>query len=211
MKNRKYFILGFAGLLLALIDLPVPTGIAYPEFIPFETEAPNTVEMVIGQVIGPVFKVDLCSDFLAYLLILLSIIGLGKIKKYFYRQLPLLGLSMGLLLANTLLPFYLNGNLRFRFGYLFYFLASLAKIVSLFEYTFCFTKMEECMANHTDNTVTVIFMMVSFFAGMIHYVLAFYQLTISSYLYYFVQLATLLYTLYRLWTRRRYLNIRDNI
>lgn len=198
-------ILGWIGILIAVLDIPLKTSIAYPPFIPFTTEAPNTVDMVINQVIGPVFTLDLTSDILAYLLIFISIIGLGRANGYFYRQIPLILLSVILSAANTMLPFYLNGNFRFRFGYLFYFLACIAKTVALFEYSFCFTKMEECRANHRDNTVTVICLMISFFAGFIHDVLAFYQLTISSYIYYAVQLSTLCYTLYRLWTRKQYL------
>lgn len=202
---QTLFILGWAGILIAVLDIPLKTSVAYPAFIPFATEAPNTVEMVIDQVIGPVFTLDLMPDILAYLLILISISGLGRAKKYFYRQIPLILLSVILSAANTMLPFYLNGNLRFRLGYLFYFLSCLAKTVALFEYSFCFTKMEECRANHRDNTVTVICLMISFFACFIHDVLAFYQLTVSSYLYYAVQLSTLCYALYRLWTRRQYL------
>ncbi len=213
MKSRQntapniltFFILGWIGILIAVLDIPLKTSIAYPTFIPFVTEAPNTVDMVINQVIGPVFTLDLMPDMLAYILILISIIGLGKVKGYFYRQIPLIVISMGISAANTILPFYLNGNLRFRLGYLFYFLACLAKIIALFEYSFCYTRMEECRANHRDNTVTVILLMISFFTGFIHDVLAFYQLTISSYIYYAVQLSTLCYTLYRLWTRRQYL------
>lgn len=199
------FILGWTGILIAVLNIPLKTSIAYPAFIPFSTEAPNTVDMVINQVIGPVLTLDLLPDMLAYILILISIIGLGKVKGYFYRQIPLIILSMGISATNLMLPFYLNSNLRFRFGYLFYFLACLAKVVALFEYSFCFTKMEECRANHRDNTVTVIILMISFFTGFIHDVLAFYQLTVSSYIYYAVQLSTLCYTLYRLWTRRQYL------
>lgn len=199
------FILGWTGILIAVLDIPFKTSIAYPAFIPFATEAPNTVDMVINQVIGPVFTLDLMPDILAYILILISIISLGKVKGYFYRQIPLIVLSMGISTANMILPFYLNGNLRFRLGYLFYFLACLAKVVALFEYSFCYTRMEECRANHRDNTVTVILLMISFFTGFIHDVLAFYQLTISSYIYYAVHLSTLCYTLYRLWTRRQYL------
>lgn len=198
-------ILGWTGILIAVLDIPLKTSVAYPAFIPFATEAPNTVEMVIDQVIGPVFTLDLMPDVLGYLLILISITGLGKAKGYFYHKIPLILLSVALSSANTLLPFYLNGNLRFRLGYLFYFLACLAKVIALFEYSFCFTRMEECRANHRDNTVTVICLMISFFAGFIHDVLAFYQLTISSYIYYAIQLFTLCYTLYRLWTRRQYL------
>lgn len=204
-KNQKYFIIGWIGILTAVLDFTVKTPIAYPEFIPFETEAPNTVDMVINHVIGPVLKIDLMPDLLAYLLIFISIAGLGSVKKYFYRQIPLLILSMGISFANMLLPFYMNGNLRFRFGYLFYFLACLIRTIALFEYAFCYAKLEECMANHTDNTVTVIFLMISFFTGFISDVLAFYQLTISSYIYYFVQLSTLFTTLCRLWKRKKYL------
>lgn len=200
------FILGWTGILIAVLDIPLKTSIAYPAFIPFSTEAPNTVDMVINQVIGPVFTLDLMPDMLAYILILISIIGLGKVKGYFYRQIPLIVISMGISAANIMLPFYLNGNLRFRLGYLFYFLASLAKIIALFEYSFCYTRMEECRANHRDNTVTVIILMISFLTGFIHDVLSFYQLTISSYIYYAVHLSALCYTLYRLWTRRQYLS-----
>lgn len=199
------FILGWVGILIAVLDIPLKTSIAYPEFIPFATEAPNTVDMVIRQVIGPVFTLDLMPDVPAYVLIFISIAGLGKVKGYFYRPLPLIVVSIILSAADTLLPFYLNGSLRFRLGYLFYFLACLAKAIALFEYSFCYTRMEECRANHRDNTVTVIFLMISFFTGFIHDVLAFYQLTISSYIYYAIQLVTLCYTLYRLWTRRQYL------
>lgn len=199
------FIIGWAGILIAVIDIPLKTTVAYPAFIPFATEAPNTVDMVINQVIGPVFTLDLMPDALAYLLIFISIIGLGKVKKYFYRQIPLLLLSMILSAADTLLPFFLNGNLRFRLAYLFYFLACLAKTAALFEYSFCFAKMEECRANHRDNTVTIICLMISFFTGFIHDVLAFYQLTVSSYIYYAIHLSALCCALYRLWTGRRYL------
>lgn len=199
------FMLGWAGILIAVLDIPLKTSIAYPTFLPFATEAPNTVDMVINQVIGPVFTLDLMPDVLAYILILISITGLGKMKRYFYRQIPLIIISMGISAADRMLPFYLNGNLRFRLGYLFYFLACLAKVVALFEYSFCYTRMEECRANHRDNTVTVILLMISFFTGFIHDVLAFYQLTISSYIYYAIQISTLCYTLYRLWSRRQYL------
>lgn len=200
-----YIIIGWIGILITLIDIPIKTSIAYPDFIPFATEAPNTVDMVINHVIGPVFTLDLLPDLIGYILIFISIAGLGPAKKYFYKQIPLLTAAMGLYAANTFLPFYLNGNERFRIGYLFYFLACIFKIIALFEYTFCYAKMGECRANHTYNTTTVILMMVSFLAGIIHYVLAFYQLTISSYIYYFVQLALLIYIAYRIWRHRSFL------
>lgn len=215
-KISKSLIITFAGIAFLILYIPIATPIHYPDFIPFETEAPNTVHMVIEELLGPVYQFDLFWDFPVYLVLsvlcLRLHIGLQKTldknnrkRNCFIRPLVFLLITFGLYLTYDMIPFYLNGNLRFRFTYLVFFLYKIAESVAIFEMLFCYVSLGECMTNHSYNTVTLIILMIAAFAGFIQEVLSFYQLTISSYVYYAVQTALFAVVFHRLWKHKKYI------
>ncbi len=191
--------LSFCGLLLILIDINITTKIKFPLFEEFFTEAPLTVSMVIDDVLGHYLRLDLLPDALGFLFLLIGGIRLFKGVASSRRSLCLCVGALILSVFYQFLPFFLNGNVRYRIGYFSYFIVTLFEIIAIFEYVFCFLRSEECLANHSTNRVTTIFWMVSCLAGYVHFVLAFYQLKISSFVYFLVQAILFGVVVYRLW------------
>ncbi|MDE6674216.1 MAG: hypothetical protein K2K19_05300, partial [Acetatifactor sp.] len=128
--NRKLLPYGivFLAVILLVIDIRIPVK-PYPTFEAFVTEAPETVDLVINHVIGHQLRLDLCSDILGYLLMAAACIMLGRSNKHFVRLLPWTAISLGFYLCQQLMPFSLNGGMRFRAGYLLYFISGILQVL----------------------------------------------------------------------------------
>ncbi len=207
--SNKELLFSFFGLLLLALRIPVSTPIQYPTFQPFPTEAPDTVSMVIDAVIGHSLEADLFPDLIGYLLLLvLCLLFIRKTNSgHFYTPLFFLMTALCFSVLNTLLPFLTNGNYRFRLGYLCYFLVVIFKNIAMYQFLKCFTKLSECTSNHAINNITHILFMVAALCGAVREILFFYQLILSSLLYYGVQIILLCYGLYRLWKRKEYIGV----
>ena len=69
--TKGQLIWSFIGLILVFVNIRIPTGIKYPVFVPFETEAPKTVSMVIDRLIGNDFCIDLFSDIIGLIILII--------------------------------------------------------------------------------------------------------------------------------------------
>lgn len=179
---KKYYLL-FAALILLLVDVPLQL-LGYPEFIPFKTEAPQTVDMVIGHVIGNPGRLDLFSDLVGYVLLVISAIRLFPTNRKFGGVI-FWGLSACVMRTLWIaMPFMANGEVRFRLGYILFFIVAALKVVAIFAAMYAFTRYLESLSNHSYNNVTVIFAMLSMICGIVFHVIWFYELVLVAYLYY---------------------------
>lgn len=214
MKTNR-LILSFIGTLFIVLNFPITTGIAYPAFIPFPTEAPDTVTMVIDGVIGHHFTVDIFPDLAGFLILMTLCILLAQNtkEKNISYVIPFAFLCFALVtyLLNRALPFYFNGNYRFRLGYLSYFISIIFKNVSLYVFLKNYILLGESTANHSYNNITRILLMTGCLCGAVRDILFFYQLIISSLLYYGAQIILLCYSFYRLYQNRRHLGFATEI
>lgn len=214
MKTNR-LILSFIGVLIIVLNFPITTGIAYPTFLPFPTEAPDTVTMVIDEVIGHQFTIDIFPDLAGYLLLMTLCILLAKDTKgkniSFVIPFAVLCFALVTHTLNLALPFYFNGNYRFRLGYLCYFIAITLKNVSLYSFLKKYIVLGENMANHSYNNITRILLMTGCLCGAVRDILFFYQLTISSLLYYGAQIILLCYSFYRLYKNRKHLGFNTEL
>lgn len=200
---KKYVILILAVLLLVL-DVRVPVA-AYPAFEEFRTEAPETVNLIINHVVGSHLRIDLLSDALGY--ILLAIMAIKMIGKNirFRKTLLWSALSLGMYIYQNMMPFMLNGNERFRIGYLIYFVAVFLKTAAIFSavYPVC-TKLES-VENHRYNNITIVVLLISVGTGFISEALYFFDLIVLSVIYLVVQLVTMAVCLYRIYQNKELL------
>ncbi|MDE7223602.1 MAG: hypothetical protein K2O34_07475 [Acetatifactor sp.] len=199
-KLTPYYILFLAVTLLTL-DIRIPAT-PYPAFEPFVTEAPETVNLVINHVIGHQLKLDLCSDVLGYLLMAAACIMLGRENKHFIRILPWTAVSLGFYLCQQLMPFSLNGGIRFRAGYLLYFVSGILQVLLLLRSMFHVCDKLETTENHSFNNLSLIFMIISCFAGMVSVLIWFFDLVWISLVYLIIQLIFLGIFWYRIWINR---------
>lgn len=206
MNNKKLlpYILMFAAVLLLAVDIRIPVA-AYPAFEPFVTEAPETVDLVINHVIGHMLKADLVSDVLGYLLLAVSCVMLGPGNKHFFKQLPWIAVSLGFYLCQHLMPFSLNGGLRFRAGYLLYFLSGVLQVLVLMRAMMHVCDGLDTTENHSFNNLSIIFMIISCFAGVVAVLIWFFDLVWISLIYFIVQMIFLMVFWYRIWINRRIL------
>lgn len=204
--NRKLlpYALIFLAVILLVIDIPIPT-MAYPAFEPFHTEAPLTVDLVINHVIGHQLRLDLLSDVLGYLLLAAACVMLGADNKHFSRLLPWIAAALFFYLCFHLMPFSLNGRLRYRTAYLLYFVSVALQILVLLRTMLHVCDGLETTENHGYNNVSIILMLISCFAGTIWMVGWFYDLPRLSLFYLIVQLIFLGIFWYRVWHGRKIL------
>lgn len=202
--NRKLLPYGilFLAVILLVIDIPIP-AIAYPAFEPFHTEAPLTVDLLINHVIGQQLRLDLLSDALGYLLLAAACIMLGPGNKQFYRQLPWIIAGLGFYLCLHLMPFSLNGGLRYRAGYLLYFVSGALQILVLVRSMLHVCDALETTENHGYNNLSIILMIISCFAGTVSMISWFYDLARLSLVYLIIQLIFLGVFWYRVWCNRQ--------
>lgn len=202
-KLTPYYIL-FLAVILLVLDIRIP-AVSYPVFEPFITEAPETVNLVITHVIGRQLKLDLCSDVLGYVLMAAACIMLGRENRHFIRILPWTAVSLGFYLCQQLMPFSLNGGVRFRAGYLLYFVSGILQVLLLLRSMFHVCDKLETTENHSFNNLSLIFMIISCFAGMVSVLIWFFDLVWISLVYLVIQLIFLGIFWYRIWTNRRIL------
>lgn len=206
MDNKKLlpYILMFAAILLLAVDIRIPVK-AYPAFEPFLTEAPETVDLVVNHVIGHNLMLDLFSDILGYVLLAASCIMLGPANKHFFRQIPWIAVSLGFYLCQQLMPFSLNGGMRFRAGYLLYFISGILQVLLLMWSMLHVCDGLETTENHSFNNLSAIFMIISCFAGVVAVLVWFYNLRWIALIYFVIQLIFLGIFWYRIWVNRRIL------
>ena len=204
--NKKLipYILLFLSVLLLAVDIRIPIK-AYPVFASFVTEAPQTVDLVINHVIGHWLQLDLLSDVMGYLLLAAACIMLGTENKHFIRLLPWIAISLGFYLCLQLMPFSLNGGMRFRAGYLLYFISGVLQVLVMLRAMMHVCDGLETTENHSFNNLSIIFMIISCFAGMVSVLIWFFDLFWISLIYLVLQLIFLGIFWYRIWINRRIL------
>lgn len=200
---RKYYLL-FAALVLLILDIRIP-AIAYPAYEAFRTEAPVTVSLVIDHVVGHQMRVDICSDLLGYLLLLLAAAWLSVGDKRFRKCFLWGAVSTAFYVYWQMMPFFLNGGLRFRAGYVFYFVTAALKIVTVFLAMYTVSGQLENTSNHSYNNVTVILLMASGGCAVVAALMWFFDLLVVSYVYSVVQLALFGVVVWRIWNDRNLL------
>lgn len=200
---RKYYLL-FAALVLLILDVRIPT-IAYPAYEAFRTEAPVTVSLIIEHVVGHRLRVDLFSDLLGYLLLLAAVAWLSAEDQRFRKCFIWGALSTAVFVYWQIMPFYLNGGLRFRAGYVLYFVTALLKIVTTFLAMYTVAGKLENTSNHSYNNVTIIIMMVCAGSAAVAALMWFFDLIVVSCVYEAVQLATFGVAVWRIWNDRNLL------
>lgn len=199
-KLTPYYTL-FLAVILLVLDVRIPLK-PYPAFEPFITEAPETVDLVVNHVIGHQLRLDLCSDVLGYLLMAAACIMLGRSNKHFARLLPWTAVSLGFYLCQQLMPFSLNGGMRFRAGYLLYFISGILQVLLLLRAMLHVCDGLETTENHSFNNLSIIFMIISCFAGMVSVLIWFFDLLWISLVYLVIQLIFLGIFWYRIWINR---------
>lgn len=202
-KLTPYYILFLAVILLAL-DIRIPVK-PYPAFEAFVTEAPETVDLVVNHVIGHQLKLDLCSDILGYLLMAAACVMLGRRNRHFVRILPWIAVNLGFYLCQQLMPFSLNGGMRFRAGYLLYFITGVLQVLLMLRSMLHVCDGLDTTENHSFNNLSIIFMIISCFAGMVSVLIWFFDLFWISLVYLVIQLIFLGIFWYRIWIDRRLL------
>lgn len=202
-KLTPYYIL-FLAVLLLVVDIRVPVW-DYPAFEVFPTEAPKTVDLVVNHVIGHQLTLDLLPDTLGYLLLTVACFLLGPGNRHFFKLLPFTAVSLGFYLCQQLMPFSLNGGARFRAGYLLYFISGILQVLVLMRAMLHVCDRLNTTENHSFNNLSIIFMIISCFAGVVAVLVWFYDLGWISLLYFIIQLIFLGVFWYRIWTDRQLL------
>lgn len=216
------------GMIFLLIDTKIDGLLFYPAFEPFETNAPITVDLIIGHLIGDSVKLDIFSDLVAYILIILAASRIvSENQKLPHPELPasdprlvlflkksagafraflLAVIALILYAANWSMPFFLNGSARYSAGFFLYIAYNLLKCLATIQAGLVCTRMAECLENHAWNNVVAIFIMLSSFAGFIRAMSYFYDLLWTTRIYYALQVFfAVLYTV-MFWKRRSYVN-----
>ncbi|MBO5282657.1 MAG: hypothetical protein J6B43_05975 [Lachnospiraceae bacterium] len=204
--NKKLipYVMLFLAVVLLAVDIRIPFR-EYPAFEEFATEAPQTVNLVINHVIGHQLRLDLFSDVLGYLLLAAACVMLGMKNKHFIRQLPWIAVSLGFYLCLQLMPFSLNGGMRFRAGYLLYFVSGVLQVLILLRAMLHVCDGLDTTENHSFNNLSIIFMIISCFAGMVSVLIWFFDLFWISLVYLVLQLIFLGIFWYRIWSNRKLL------
>lgn len=194
----KKYVFWTLGLFLLIADVRIGV-MQYPAFISFRTEAPNTVDMVVRHVIGDRMMVDVLSDALGFIFMAIAafmfISHISKDNNIAPEKSGKLVKSMKLCrnwaiagffiyIGEKIMPFFYNGNLRFRLGYALYFLLLVAEVTVFTTGSLTVCKMLDNLSNHTYNNVSTIFMMISIGSFTVARVLYFYELTIVFIVYY---------------------------
>lgn len=203
-KKLTPYILMFAAVLLLAVDIRIPVK-AYPAFEPFVTEAPQTVDLVVNHVIGHHLMFDLLPDVLGYFLLAVSCVMLGPGNKHFFRQLSWIAVSLGFYLCQQLMPFSLNGGMRFRAGYLLYFISGVLQVLILMRAMLHVCDSLDTTENHSFNNLSIIFMIISCFAGMVAVLIWFFDLVWIALVYFIIQMIFLGIFWYRIWVDRHLL------
>lgn len=218
---RKKTILIWIGMLFLLFDTKLSGLIYYPPYVPFPTPAPDTVDMIIGHLIGDSVKIDIFSDIIGCLLILIpvsmiickkmklrdesnqmqekrSLIYVIKKTRREFRTLVFGSLTLILYIGYQIMPFVLNGEPRYQTAYFLYIILVLFKAVTFIHAGLICCELQENTQSHMQNNLAAIFIILSAFAGFVRAMSYFYELTGGYGIYYAVQiffglLATVIY------------------
>lgn len=208
---KKYWLM-FIALFLLIADVRIGV-LAYPAFQEFRTEAPKTVDMVVNHVIGDTMMVDVLSDAVGFALAAVAtIIFIGVISKdnnispdrsarlvksmKTARNWAIAGFLI--YIGEKLMPFFLNGNYRFRVEYGLYFLLLAAEVMVLVSGGLTLCKYLDNSMNHTYNNLSTIFAMISIGTFTVARVLYFYDLIIVFVIYYVLSVGFFIVAAYRL-------------
>ncbi|MBQ8596396.1 MAG: hypothetical protein IJ409_01270 [Lachnospiraceae bacterium] len=200
---KKYVVLIVAVLLL-IVDIRVP-AVAYPVFEEFRTEAPETVDLIINHVVGDHLRIDLLSDTLGYVLLAITAIKLIGENTGYRKTLLWSAFSLGIYIYQNLMPFLLNGNERFRIGYLIYFVAVFLEAMVIFRAVYPVCTKLETVENHRYNNITIIILLISVGTGFVAEALYFFDLIVLSVIYLIIQLVTMIVCWYRIFQNRKLL------
>ncbi len=208
----KKMIVIWIGMIFLLLDTKLDGIIPYPAFEPFENSAPETVDMIIGHLIGDSVKIDLFSDIIGALLILISasaivkqnmklltaaeqergklplVYKLMKKNRRAFRAFVLGILTLILYSGYQLMPFVLNGEPRYQIGYFWYIIVIFLKCLTFIEAGLMCCDAQESVQNHMYNNVVTIFVLLSAFAGFVRAMSYFYNLPGTTAAYYAVQI-----------------------
>lgn len=225
---HKKIIFIWIGMLFLLLDIKICGIILYPPYEPFLTGAPNSVDMIIGHLIGNSVKIDIFSDIIGCLLILVPVgmllrksmklsDGINQIqekrpfirvireKKREYRAFISGILTLILYIGYQLMPFVLNGRERYQAGYFWYIVLALFKNLTFINAGLICCEAQENTRNHMWNSVVAIFILLSAFAGFIRAMCYFYDLPAAYGIYYAVQLFFSLAATVMYWKHRIYI------
>lgn len=208
----KKIIIIWIGMIFLLLDTKLDGLIFYPAFEPFEAAAPDTVDMIIGHLIGDSVKIDIFSDFIGCLLILIPASAIvnknmkllaeaeqeqGKLPVVYklmkknnraFRAFVLGLLTLILYTGYQLMPFVLNGEQRYQIGYFWYIILIFFKCLTFIQAGLICCDAQESVQNHMWNNVVTIFILLSAFAGFVRAMSYFYNLPGTTAIYYTVQL-----------------------
>lgn len=198
--NKKIISI-WIGMLFLLLDTKLSGLILYPPYEPFATPAPDTVDMIIGHLIGDSVKIDIFSDIIGCLLILIPvsmIVGKNLKKRRKFLTLIFGSLTLILYIGYQLMPFVLNSEPRYQAAYFWYIILVLFKAVTFIHAGLICCELQESTQSHMQNNLAAIFIILSAFAGFIRAMSYFYELTGGYGIYYAVQiffglLATVIY------------------
>lgn len=211
--KKKYYVL-YLGVIFLMLDIMIKV-FPFPAFEEFFTLAPETVDMVINHVVGDRMRLDVASDFIGLILIFLgSSMFLKEWKenpvddeyskgkkqihyRYFQRLKVYCILAAIFYFWEKLMPFVLNGNLRYRLGYGDYFVYLIFEAIVLVNTFLCSLGALDEMKIHTYNTVTIIFGLLSVMCYVVTKLCFFYDLTIPFWIYTFVSLGIMAFTFLR--------------
>lgn len=198
--NKKIISI-WIGMLFLLLDTKLSGLILYPPYEPFATPAPDTVDMIIGHLIGDSVKIDIFSDIIGCLLILIPvgmIVAKNLKKRRKFLTLTFGSLTLILYIGYQLMPFILNGEPRYQTAYFWYIILVLFKAVTFIHAGLICCELQESTQSHMQNNLAAIFIILSAFAGFVRAMSYFYELPGGYVIYYAVQiffglLATVIY------------------
>lgn len=202
----KKILLLWIGLLFLLINVNLNNIIIYPPFITYPTNAPDTLDMIINHVIGSSLRIDIFSDIIGYVLIIIASYQLIASSPKFIKTIFLASLGILSYVVLQCMPFVLNGEERFQAGFVLYILYFFVKAFVTINAALTCCALCECIENRAWNSVVSIFVLLSAFSGIIYYFSFFYDFIITTYIYYALQIAfTALYS-FLFWKRRHYIS-----
>ena len=205
---RKYILYGVA-LLLIIIDIPI-SAIPYPVYVPFHTEAPETVSLVIEHVVSDSMRIDLLSDLVGLVLLAVLSFRLVPKGKRFGKTFVWALSTFCFRVFYMIAPFMQNGDMRFRFAYVLYFVCAVLEVITLFMACCSICSLLESRANHSYNNVTLIMAMLSVGCGFVHLAMWFFDILVISYIYLAAQLIFFGVFAYRAYRDRDMLEALEN-
>jgi len=191
-------ILLILGALLLCIDVRVKTDVQYPDYEFAENYGDVTQRMILEDVVGARLTLDVASEFLGYLFLLISLLivwsyarpevskksELKKLASKFgwlmprvklkYVALPAAGAALYALAR--LLPFYTNGIQLYGPEYFINFGLAIISGAALMFSTLCFLRECDRFQNHKETQLIYLFLFLTVFTGVVKDLAAFYGL-----------------------------------